>query len=76
MTLSFLSDLDQLRLIYNGKDLEGDEKLEDYGIQQLSVIQGIMKMRGGKGIISFFFTRFDSHNINLISLSVKRLSLF
>ncbi|KAK7140853.1 hypothetical protein R3I93_015099 [Phoxinus phoxinus] len=45
-----VTDPEQLRLIYNGKDLEGDEKLEHYGIQKLDVIQAIMKMRGGKEI--------------------------
>jgi len=54
LTLSLLSDLEQLRLIFGGKDLEGDEKLENYGIQKLAVIQAIMKMRGGKGIFFIF----------------------
>ncbi|KAG1924867.1 hypothetical protein F2P79_025885 [Pimephales promelas] len=49
-----VDDLEQLRLVFAGKDLEGDEKLEKYGIQKLAVIQAIMKMRGGKGIFFIF----------------------
>ncbi|XP_048018101.1 polyubiquitin 12-like [Megalobrama amblycephala] len=42
---------EHLRLIFNGKDLEDDKKLEYYGIKELSVIQAIMKMRGGKDTV-------------------------
>lgn len=70
-----MSDPDHLRLIYNGRDLVGDEKLEHYGIQQLDVIQAIKKMCGGgyaEGMIIIIFLYNNAlYNINFISLSGK-----
>ncbi|RXN31300.1 ubiquitin 1 [Labeo rohita] len=44
-----VNDLNQLRLIFDGKDLEDDKNPAFYKITELSVIHAVLKMRGGKG---------------------------
>ncbi|XP_051975577.1 uncharacterized protein LOC127638193 [Xyrauchen texanus] len=41
------TDISRLRLIYNGTDLEDEKTLESYKIENLSVLQAVLKMRGG-----------------------------
>ncbi|XP_016421174.1 ubiquitin-like protein 1 [Sinocyclocheilus rhinocerous] len=42
-----VNDLNQLRLIFDGKDLEEDKNLYYYKIEALCVIHAVLKMRGG-----------------------------
>lgn len=43
-----VNDLNQLRLIFDGKDLEENKNLNYYKIEELSVIHAVLKMRGGE----------------------------
>ena len=47
--------VDQQRLVFNGKQLEDNMKISDYGIQSDSSIHLVLRLKGGKTIYGLFF---------------------
>ncbi|KAL8100510.1 ubiquitin-ribosomal protein eL40y fusion protein-like [Apium graveolens] len=45
------SDVEEIRLVFAGKELENDLKIDDYCIQNESTLDLLMKLKGGRGSI-------------------------